>query len=401
MKKEKTVDAPLVSIIILTYRNHDYIFETLSSVFLQNYPNIELIISDDGSETFPLIEVEKYIEKERKENIKKVIINRENTNLGTVKHFNKSIMISSGEYIMALAGDDAFYDENVIQKYIDNFINSSESYLIHMAQTAMYDITLTHLQGYYCKPDVENTLYANDFNLLLEKLCLFPCLPSTSTCFKKDFFKQYGYFDESYKLIEDWPTHLRLVKANCKILYDNFIAIKHRHGGISHGGTNVLSTTQCNYYRDLLNIHQNEIKPYLSMLSTDARKRVTDRLKSEDLWIESTIYKSQHEYSKYIAFLFKHPLYIIKLFLLNNNYRFRLLARNLIFLGISLLVILPFTSSLVTPFISTSAVILVLSFMKNLSIVLVAAGVISGIIGHIGKIFVYLETFPASCLYIG
>lgn len=38
-----------ISLIVLTYRFFSGIYNTLDSIFEQDYPSIELIISDDGS----------------------------------------------------------------------------------------------------------------------------------------------------------------------------------------------------------------------------------------------------------------------------------------------------------------------------------------------------------------
>ena len=46
------MDNNLVSIIVLSYKNLEYIKETLDSIIMQNYNNIELIIGDDGTEQF-------------------------------------------------------------------------------------------------------------------------------------------------------------------------------------------------------------------------------------------------------------------------------------------------------------------------------------------------------------
>lgn len=47
-------DLPLVTIIVITYKSADYVIETLESINLQTYENIELIISDDCSPAPPI-----------------------------------------------------------------------------------------------------------------------------------------------------------------------------------------------------------------------------------------------------------------------------------------------------------------------------------------------------------
>jgi len=55
------VKLPIVTVKILTYNNFDYLEQTIESVFSQDYPNIELIVSDDGSLNYDLEYIEKLI----------------------------------------------------------------------------------------------------------------------------------------------------------------------------------------------------------------------------------------------------------------------------------------------------------------------------------------------------
>ncbi|WP_133964871.1 glycosyltransferase [Eubacterium limosum] len=79
MEKEK------VTCIVLSYNNIEFIYEAINSVLLQDYMNIELIISDDGSENFDVGEIKNYVEKNKGENIEKLIVNKNVVNIGTVK----------------------------------------------------------------------------------------------------------------------------------------------------------------------------------------------------------------------------------------------------------------------------------------------------------------------------
>ena len=49
MQKDIYNNLPLVSIIIPSYNHANFIKEAIQSVINQSYPNIELIVIDDGS----------------------------------------------------------------------------------------------------------------------------------------------------------------------------------------------------------------------------------------------------------------------------------------------------------------------------------------------------------------
>lgn len=302
----------LVTICILVYRNYQYIYTALESVFFQDYSNIELIISDDGSDNFPLQEIEKFVEQNSKDNIKKVIINIEEKNLGTVKHLNKLISMSKGTYFIALAGDDAFFDSTIISHYVENF-QKNPNYLIQIAQTAMYDINLEKIEYYYCPPDIIELINNNQYENLLARIMEFPYFPTTSTCYTKKLFEKVGNFDEQYFIIEDLPLHIKLLKKKVPILFDNFLAIKHRDGGISHSEGQVLSESKKKYYLDSLKIYSSECLPYAKH-SKDSDK--IERIQQNIFWIEKQL---SNTFLKKMVFIFKHPLKSFKIFLQNKR----------------------------------------------------------------------------------
>lgn len=111
-------ETPLISVIITTYNQKQYLNETLDSIFFQKYSNIEIVIQDDFSNAFDSKYFIKYISENNKGNITNVIINHNEINLGTVKNINLGITTSNGQYIKIIAGDDAFYDSDVFEKQI-------------------------------------------------------------------------------------------------------------------------------------------------------------------------------------------------------------------------------------------------------------------------------------------
>ena len=73
-------DAPLFSIVVLTYLQRHLLNDCLDSVFEQDYPNIELVVCDDCSADFDPEEVRAYIDEHKEENIKKVTVYKQPQN---------------------------------------------------------------------------------------------------------------------------------------------------------------------------------------------------------------------------------------------------------------------------------------------------------------------------------
>ncbi|KEY18777.1 glycosyltransferase [Kaistella antarctica] len=98
---------PLLSLIIFVYNQQDLITESLDGVYLQEYPNLEIIISDDCSTDNSFKVIENYVATHKLLANHKIILNRNEKNLGLVKHVEHVVKnISKGELIIVGAGDD-------------------------------------------------------------------------------------------------------------------------------------------------------------------------------------------------------------------------------------------------------------------------------------------------------
>jgi glycosyltransferase involved in cell wall biosynthesis len=286
------------SVVVLCFRHFEHLNNAISSVLSQDYKRIELIVSDDGSDNFPTEEIHRFIEKNKTPNICSVTVRQESENVGTVKHLNHARHCCHGDYIVFLAADDMFYNERVLSSYVQGLEDAPSNCYIEMAQTAMYDEHMGVLTEYYLKKPVQDAIEATvkDSTELMRMLLRYgPCLPSTSTCFTADFFTRFGDFDEHYQLVEDFPMHFRLAKENWVIHYANFVAIKHRHGGISHGQKGARTTTVLRYYTDLYQSMVKLILPAINIyLPENEAKHVRRNWKKQQLWIEINSFKKQN-----------------------------------------------------------------------------------------------------------
>lgn len=98
-------DYPLVSFFVVAYKEEKYIREAVQAAFDQDYPNLEIILSDDNSpdRTFEIM-------KEMAASYKgphKIILNQNVPNLGPRDHYCKVLYeLSKGDIIVFSDGDD-------------------------------------------------------------------------------------------------------------------------------------------------------------------------------------------------------------------------------------------------------------------------------------------------------
>lgn len=249
----------LVSIIILAYNNLQYIEDCLKSVFLQDYPNIEIVFCDDSSDNFKEKEIGKYIEENKRDNIVNYLVNSNESNLGIVKNINTGIRLSKGDILVHIAVDDGFFDESVISEIV-KFHNRGE-YLIAVGYLAYHDETLTKWEGYTPLPkniSLINGTAAECYKTLSQWGSFFP---SPGLSYQRKLIDLYGYYDEEYVLVDDFSRFLNLTRRGCRIGFLDKFLVKHRKGGIS------TAEEKTNRVKELLKmdmdkITEKEIIPY-------------------------------------------------------------------------------------------------------------------------------------------
>ncbi|MEK7198913.1 MAG: glycosyltransferase, partial [Bacteroidota bacterium] len=92
---------PLISVVMATYNGERFLSEQLESILSQSYPNIEMIVVDDGSVDSTVALVESYIKRYP---AIRLYVNEEN--LGYIKNFEKGMLLANGEYIALSDQDD-------------------------------------------------------------------------------------------------------------------------------------------------------------------------------------------------------------------------------------------------------------------------------------------------------
>lgn len=94
---------PLVSVIVVTYNQRNYIAQAIESAIAQDYPNVEVIVADDSSDDGTSDIAKEY---ERRNGALSHL--RQATNVGITENCNAGLSRARGRYIAWLGGDDQF-----------------------------------------------------------------------------------------------------------------------------------------------------------------------------------------------------------------------------------------------------------------------------------------------------
>lgn len=184
-----TIQHPLVSVMIPYYNCEQYIAETIASVEAQHYPNIEIIIVDDGSREESAAFLVELLES------KPAIRLAAQNNQGVAAARNHAARLANGKYFLFLDADDIILP-HYIQKSVEVLENRPDCKLVY-PMTEFFDAQ----QGIWDLPPYNG----------IKSLLTGNCIPIIAIHLATDFKALHG-FDESLTTHEDWDFWIRLLQ---------------------------------------------------------------------------------------------------------------------------------------------------------------------------------------------
>lgn len=126
---------PIISIIVVTYNQEDFIARTLDSILSQitDFP-IEVLVSDDASADSTSAVALRYSEK-FPEIVK---VHRNEKNMGVQANYFGALRRCRGKYIADCAGDDYWIDPNKLQKQFELMESHPATTIVHTGWNYLY-----------------------------------------------------------------------------------------------------------------------------------------------------------------------------------------------------------------------------------------------------------------------
>ncbi|TAG09871.1 MAG: glycosyltransferase [Verrucomicrobia bacterium] len=125
------------SILFITYNHRRFVAEAIRSAIAQDYPELELVVCDDGSSDGTLA----IIEEELRNCPAHITIVRASMikNIGLLPNFNQGVAACSGDIIIPMAGDDISLPHRV-SKIVAEFAANSKCTLVYSNWTRIDEV---------------------------------------------------------------------------------------------------------------------------------------------------------------------------------------------------------------------------------------------------------------------
>lgn len=215
MNRKSNHQSPLVSVIIVTYNQENFIAECIESCIHQTYLNFEIIIADDCSSDSTSSIIEEYSKKFP--GLVKSI--RNPTNKGVTENHNSALKHARGELICFLGGDDVLYPTKVEEQV--SFFTKFSDCVLHYHNVEVFDSNTSKILYLFNNP--KNKARTGSI-LKLIFFGTFNCACGTMVRRKENLL-----FDNRIPVSSDWLFWLEVLSKNGgRIYYSKEILSKYR-----------------------------------------------------------------------------------------------------------------------------------------------------------------------------
>jgi teichuronic acid biosynthesis glycosyltransferase TuaG len=217
----KSLNLPLVSVIVPNYNNGLWIHDCLNSILEQTYKNLEIIVADDCS-----TDDSPYILREYEKNYPNIVrCIYHNKNSGVSYNRHSAILLSKGEYITTLDADDYYTEKTKLEKEMELTLYYKRKYNKDIISYSNIVIERTDKTKIVQGND-KNILEGYILNQILSRNCMIP----RDFIFSKSSYFNVGGYNKKLPIYEDWDLKIRIA-ATYEFYYTGITGTAYRQHG--------------------------------------------------------------------------------------------------------------------------------------------------------------------------
>lgn len=194
------MEQPLVTVVVVSYNQSQFIKENLDSIKNQTYKNIQLIVGDDASPDHSVDVFEQWL----LENNYPAEKNFHTKNTGLPTMLNECVELAKGKYLKIIAADDFLHPES-IEKSVSALEILGNEYGMSYSHTHAINNdsqTIEDIADY-------NALGQIDPYLFREELLKGNRIAALTVLLRTDVVKETGKYDSQF-IIEDYYRWLKV-----------------------------------------------------------------------------------------------------------------------------------------------------------------------------------------------
>jgi len=250
-----------IAVIIASYNYGSLLVEAIESVLHQTRMPDEILITDDASDD-NTYEIAEFYRSKYPHLIK---VNRNEENLGIVKHFNKAVSLTNSDYITFLGADNRYRSDFIEKTSIvldqdpDVAVAYSDFALFGSRAKVVYDSFPEHRRG-----SIKESFFVinfPDFNdATKHELLTKGNFIHGSSMYRRQAFYEVGGYIEQANLPEDYNLFLRIVKAGWNAVRVPFPILEYRQHSKSQANVRQATFAELQFYKQLSQALHQEIR---------------------------------------------------------------------------------------------------------------------------------------------
>lgn len=206
-----------ISIVTVCFNSAETIRDTIESVLMQTYSDIEFIIIDGFSNDGTIAIIDEYRDK--------IAVVVSEPDKGIYDAMNKGIRLATGDLVGILNSDDVFSSETTIADLAEYYhahpdLDGTYADLVYVQRDRLEKTTRFYSSKRFAPWNVR-------FGLIF---------PHPTLYVRPQIYDKFGYYKLNYRVAADFELMARFIASGVKLARNPDVMVKMREGGISSNG---------------------------------------------------------------------------------------------------------------------------------------------------------------------